>query len=148
MHDLAPLIVFSTIAWIAWMVFSTMRRYQIAKFQTSVQMRLLEKIDSSQTLLSYVETEGGKRFLDTLAVEQMEPTTPYRRILTGAQIGIIFSALGAGLLLVHSMVERYDSDYTVLGILALALGIGSVVSAAACYVLSRSFGLLQHRSNS
>src|SRR5579859_6258084 len=69
MHDLAPLIVFSTIAWIAWMIFSTIRRYQIAKFQTSVQMRLMEKIDSSQTLLSYVETEGGKRFLDTLAVE-------------------------------------------------------------------------------
>lgn len=145
---LAPMIVFSAISLLAWIVFSTIRRYQIAKFQTSVQMKLLEKIDSSQALLAYVETEGGRRFLETLTVEQLEPTTPYRRILTGVQIGITLSALGAGFLVVHSMVLRDNPDYTVFGILALALGVGSVVSAAACYVLSRSFGLLQHGSNS
>ena len=39
-------------AWIAWVIFSTIR-YKIAKLQAEVQTRLLEKVGSGQDLLAY-----------------------------------------------------------------------------------------------
>ena len=137
----------ATIGWLAWLIFSSIRRYLLAKMQSGVQIRLLEKVDSSQTLLAYVESESGRRFLESLRIEQGEPAMPYRRILSGAQTGIILSAFGVGMLVLHSTGVAPDSEFTIFGGLALALGIGFALASAASYLLSRSFGLLQRGSN-
>jgi len=142
-HDvLVPFIVFFTIGWIAWVVFSSIRRHQIAKFQSGVQMKVLEKIDSSQSLLAYSQTEAGSQFLDSLAVERAEQATPYKNILSGVRAGIMLIAFGVGLLLLHSLAGNEAQANTFIGTLAIALGIGFELAAAATYFLSRSFGLL------
>jgi hypothetical protein len=142
-----PFFVMVTIGWLAWVIFSSIRRYLLAKIQSGVQLRLLEKVDSSQTLLAYADTESGRQFLASLRVEQGEPAMPYRRILSGVQSGIVLSAFGIGMLWLHSSGVATDREFTVFGALALALGIGFGVAAVASYLLSRSFGLLQPRSN-
>jgi hypothetical protein len=140
---LVPLIVFSTIGWIAWVVLSSIRRHQIAKFQAGVQMKVLEKIDSSQSLLAYAQTEAGSQFIDSLAVERTEEATPYRSILSGVRAGIILIAMGVALVSLHSMVNGDGPQVCrFFGTLAIALGIGFEVAAVATYLLSRSFGLL------
>jgi hypothetical protein len=144
---LVPFFVGATFAWIAWVIFSTIRRYSLAKMQSGVQMKLLEKIDSGQALVAYADTESGRRFMESLRTEQTEPEVPYRRILGGAQMGVVLSAFGIGMLLLHSTGVAPEREFTIFGGLALALGLGSVLAAAVSYVLSRSFGLLQHRSN-
>jgi hypothetical protein len=143
-----PLVVFTTMGWVAWLVFSSIRRYLMAKMQSGVQMRLLDKVDSSQALLAYVETESGRRFLESLRVEQAEPTMPYRRILSGVQSGIVLSCFGAGMLLLRGYGVAPEPEFAVFGVLALALGIGFGLAAAVSYLLSRSFGLLQRGMNS
>jgi hypothetical protein len=148
MHQiLVPLFVFSTVGWVAWLIFSSIRRYLMAKMQWGVQMRLLEKVDSSQTLLAYAETESGRRFLETFRVEQGEQTIQFQRILSGVQSGIVLSSSGSGMLLLHGYGVAPEREFTIVGVLALALGIGFGIAAVASYVLSRSFGLLQRGSN-
>jgi hypothetical protein len=148
MHNfMVPLIVFATGGWVAWLIFSSIRRYLVAKMQWGVQMRLVEKIDSSQTLLAYAETESGRRFLETLRIEQGEPAMHFQRILSGVRSGIVLSSFGTGMLLLHGYDVAPEREFTVIGVLALALGIGFGIAAAASYLLSRSFGLLQTRSN-
>jgi hypothetical protein len=148
MHKiLVPLFVFSTVGWVAWLIFSSIRRYLLAKMQWGVQMRLLEKVDSSQTLLAYAETESGRRFLETLRVEQGEPTMQFQRILSGVQSGIVLGSFGAGMLLLHGYGVAPEREFTIVGVLALALGIGSCLAALSSYLLSRSFGLLQRGLN-
>jgi hypothetical protein len=148
MHKvLVPLFVFATVGWVAWLIFSSIRRYLLAKMQWGVQMRLLEKVDSSQTLLAYAETESGRRFLESLRVEQGEPTMSFQRILSGVQSGIVLSSFGVGMLLLHGYGVAPEREFTVVGVLALALGIGFGIAALASYLLSRSFGLLERRSN-
>ena len=144
---LVPLFVCTMFGWVAWVIFSSIRRYLLAKMQSGVQIKLLEKVDSSQALLAYAETESGRRFLESLRVEQEEPAMPYRRILSGAQSGVVLSAFGIGMLLLRSTGVAPEREFTIFGGLALDLGIGFVLAAAASYVLSRSFGLLQPRSN-
>jgi hypothetical protein len=142
-----PFFVMATIGWLAWVIFSSIRRYLLAKIQSGVQMRLLEKVDSSQALLAYAETESGRRFLESLRVEQAEPTMPFRRILNGVQSGIVLSSFGAGMLLLHGYGVASEPEFSIFGVLALAIGIGFGVAAVASYLLSRSFGLLQRGSN-
>jgi len=144
---LVPLFLFVMIAWIAWVIFSSIQRYLVTKMQSDVQMKLLAKIDTSQALVAYAETESGRRFVESLRVEQTELAMPYRRILSGAQTGVVLSAFGIGMLLLHSTGVAPEREFTIFGGLALALGIGSILAAAVSYVLSRSFGLLQHGSN-
>ncbi|WP_348267591.1 hypothetical protein P8936_17840 [Edaphobacter paludis] len=139
---LVPFIVFFTIGWIAWVVLSSIRRYRIAKLQYFVQMKLLEKIDSPQTVLAYAETEAGRNFLSSLAVEQAERATPYKSILSGVRAGIMLIALGAALLSLHSLAGNDAQANQFIGTIALTLGIGFEVAALATYFLSRSFGLL------
>lgn len=142
-HDvLVPFIVFFTIGWIAWVVFSSIRRHQIAKFQAGVQMKVLEKIDSSQSLLAYAQTEAGSQFLDSLAVERAERANPYKNILSGVRAGIMLIAFGAALLSLHSIAGDEAQANTFIGTLSIALGIGFELAAGATYFLSRSFGLL------
>jgi hypothetical protein len=146
-HEIVPLFLFAMIGWIAWVIFSTIRRYLLAKMQLSVQMRLLEKVDTSQTLLAYVESESGRRFLESLRVETGEPAMPYQRILGGARTGIVLIAFGIGMLVLHSTGSAPDEEFTVFGGLVLSLGIGFGLASMASYLLSRSFGLLQRTND-
>lgn len=135
---LVPLSLFFMIGWIVWVLFSSIRRYKIAQFQSDVQSRLLQRLDTSESLLTYVETPAGKQFIDGLGTERV---TPYERILSSTQAAIIITAFGVALLVLRSKLPFSDEAFTVFGTLAVALGIGFGVAAAASYLLSRSFGL-------
>jgi hypothetical protein len=144
---LVPFFLFAMVGWIAWVVFSSIRRYLLAKMQSGVQMRLLDKVDSSQTLLAYADTESGRRFLESLRGELGEPAMPFRRILSGVQSGIVLICFGVGMLLLRGYDVAPDPEFKIFGVLAVALGIGFGVAAGASYLLSRSFGLLRPGTN-
>jgi hypothetical protein len=135
---LVPGSLFFMIGWIVWVLFSSIRRYKIAKFQADVQSRLLLRLDTSQSLLAYVETPAGKQFVEGLSTERI---TPYERILSSTQAAIIITAFGVALLVLRSKLPFSDEAFTIFGTLAIALGVGFGVAAAASYFLSRSFGL-------
>lgn len=133
--SLAMIAIPSMFGWIAWVIFSTIRRYKIAKLQADVQTKLLEKVGSGQDLLAYAQTEVGKELLQSLRVERV---SPYGRILGALQTGIILALFGAALLMFHNRGE----GFLLIGAVVTALGFGFVLSALASYYLSKSFGLL------
>jgi hypothetical protein len=135
---IAIISVFSTISWVTWLLFSSIRRYKVARLQADIQGRLLQRFDSSEALMAYAQSDAGKQFTRTI---DMERGTPYGQILTGAQAAVVFISFGLGLLRLHAW-NIGDDGPLVFGTLALALGIGFGVAAALSYVLSRSFGLL------
>src|SRR5215471_15517397 len=85
-------------SWFAWVIFSTFRRYKIAKLQADVQSRLLERVGSGQDLLAYAQTEAGKQLLESLQVERVVSQAPYGRILGSLQAGIVLFCVGSALL--------------------------------------------------
>ena len=55
--DTLPIIaVFSTISWVAWLLFSSIRRYKVAQLQAEIQGRLLQRFDSPDALLGYAQS--------------------------------------------------------------------------------------------
>ena len=71
-----------------------------------------------------------------------ERTTPYERILTSVQAGIIITCFGVALLVLRSKLSFSDEAFTIFGTVAIALGVGFGIAAAVSFFLSRSFGLL------
>jgi len=135
-------VVFGFFAWLVWMIFSTIRRYKIAKLQAEVQNRLLDKVGSGQELLAYAQTDAGKDLLESLRVEGV---SPHARIIVALQTAIVMISVGAAFLLLRNRVEDAQQGFLVLGTLCTTLGIGFAVSSAASYYLSKSFGLLNGR---
>jgi hypothetical protein len=135
---LVPIAVFTMIGWIVWVIFSTVLRYKTAKVQGEVAEALLARFDSAQTMLAYVETESGKRFLSSLA---QESGSAYGSILDCTRWGLVFLIVGGTVCWMHA-AGVVDHDPQVMGILAVALGIGLEAAAVVSYYASRALGLL------
>jgi len=138
----APIVLCLLVAWIAWITFSTIRRYLVAKLQASLQAKLLDRIDSIEALLAYVATEPGRKLVDALRLDQEDRAAPFRSILLGIQACIVLIVLGGAFLLLHAIKILADDSAVVMGALPMALGIGFGIAAGATYVISRNFGLL------
>jgi hypothetical protein len=138
----AIIAVFSTISFITYTIFSSVRRYKMARVQGDVQTVLLARFDSAQNIAAYVETDAGKKLLSGLAFEREAPLAP---TLDCVRWGIVITFLGAAICLLRA-IHAIDSDAIVPGVLALALGIGFEVAAFASWYLYRSMGLTEPRS--
>jgi hypothetical protein len=132
-------ILFGLFGFVAWIIFTTIRRYKTAKLQAGVQTKLLEKFGSGQELLAYVQSDAGKQFLESLTMEQR---TPHEQILGAAQASVILVLLGLALLFLRGRVSGGEEVFLVAGTITLTLGAGFGMSAALSYFLSKSFGLL------
>jgi len=132
-------IFFVLIGFVIWTIFSTIRRYKTTKLQAGLQTKLLEKFGSGQELLAYVQSDAGRRFLESLTMEQR---TPYGRILGAAQASMVLILLAIALLFLRGRVSGAEEGFLVFGTIILSLGLGFGLSAALSYYLSKSFGLL------
>lgn len=147
--------VFSLVAgFLAWVVktFIEYRRWlQVSRVQTDAHNKLLDRLTGHEELLAYIQTPAGRRFLESAPIIDAGPravSAPIGRVIWSAQIGMVLAFAGLGLNFVSGrVVEEVQPPLFVLGVLAIALGIGFVVSAALAYALSRRFGLLEPRTN-
>ena len=120
------------------------------QIQTDVHTKLLDRMTNNQELLSYIETPAGRRFLESpvpMAVAQSPLTgsiAPIARILWSVQIGAVVVAAGIGFLIARASVDDVDlaSVFQVMGSLAIAVGIGFVVSGILSWALSQRLGLI------
>ena len=137
-------ILFGACTFVLWTIFSTIRRYKIARLQADIQAKLVDKFGTTQDLLAYSDTEAGKEFLRSLNLEQQR--SPYGRIIGAVQAGIVSAFFGAALLFLRGRVSGGEEAFLVFGTVFVTLGIAFILSAGASYSLSKSFGLFNRTS--
>lgn len=124
------------------------RWHRISKVNAEVHNKILDRFGSNEELLAYIDSPAGRRFLEATpiapnAVPQRAAGAPYGRMLLSVQIGVVLLALAIGFLVISwDAIEEVQPVVTSLAVLGFCLGVGSIVSAAASYVLSRKLGLL------
>lgn len=152
MNDLWPFLAFvvatSFLTWLIKTILENRRWSRMAKVQADVHSKLMEKFASSQDLQGYMQTEAGRRFLESAPIpidldQKTKLSAPFGRILWSVQVGLILAMGGIALLAVRSNVPDGVQPLTVFGTLGVMLGVGFVLSAAASYVLSRRLGLFE-----
>jgi hypothetical protein len=132
-------LAFGNVAWVAWLLITTVRRVKVARAQAEIQSKLLDKFESSQELLAYMQTDAGQRFVQ-IESEPVVTRNPQTKILGSIKVGTILACLGLGLLLLAGIFG--DEAPLVLGTLALAIGLGFLVSSGISFKLSKSWGLI------
>ena len=132
--------------WIVRTLIDYRRWHRLSKIQAETHTKLLDRFTANDELMAYVQSPAGSHFLQSMPIS-LDPGTramsaPFGRILLSAQAGIVVAAAGMGLYYVSGKVdpELMQPLYT-LGIFALFVGVGFVLSAIVSYVLSKRLGL-------
>jgi hypothetical protein len=139
-------IITGGILWIIKTLVGYRRWYRTSKIQTEVHTKILDRFTSNEDVLAYMQTEPGRRFLESAPPPVEGPVkpmaAPLSRILWSLQAGVVLATGGFGLLFVsRRAISEIAQPLFASGVLVLALGVGFVVSAAASYLLSRHLGL-------
>jgi hypothetical protein len=135
--------VFGSLSFLVWVITDGVRRRRQLQVVSEFHNKLLERMHTPKELSEFLDSPGGAKFMDSIA---MERTHPAHRIMRATQVGIVLGAAGIGCRLVgaQTLVDREASEgFLVLGIILLCVGLGYIVSAAVSYGLSRSLGLFE-----
>jgi len=135
----ALVLVFGTLAWVIWVLFSSIRRYTIARLRTDLQSRLLDKFGSGQELVAYIQTREGREFLGRLSAD---PLLVAARILDAVQAGYLLTIVGVALLILQRWIAEASEALLVFGVLSLALGLGFWATAWHTQFLAKRFNVL------
>lgn len=140
------LTVTGALIWIIRTIVEHRRWSRASKVHTEVHNKLLDRFTANEDLLAYMQTAAGRRFLESAPLSLDAPArpvgAPLSRILWSVQVGVVLAAGGLGLLFVSNrVIEEVAQPLFVIGVLALTVGAGFVVSAGASFLLSRRLGL-------
>jgi len=144
--------MFSMLSFVVWtLVNAWIRRTQL-KSGAAIQKQLLERMASLSDLNEFLTSETGRKLMEGLVVD-IPSSRPKPHILRSAQIGVVLTVLGVGLLSLRWYFGvRYADfgDYEVLTVLAaitLSLGIGFLLATMVSYRLARRLGLFDPSSH-
>ena len=129
---LGGLLVAGFFGWGIYLIASFLRRRQ----QDAMQKHLLEKFASAQDFAAFVQSPAGQKYVMNLS---SAVTSPRNSILSSVQIGIVTLFLGPALITTGMRFQFWILD--TLGMIAVCLGLGFLVSAAASYFLVKKIGL-------
>jgi hypothetical protein len=136
------------LVWLIRTLVDYRRWSRLAKVQTEVHTKLVDRFTANDELLAYIQSPAGSRFLQSAPITlDGAPRTigaPLSRILWSLQGGVVLLAGGIGLSIVSAnATEAAAQPLAGLGVLAIALGLGFIVSAAISFLLSRRLGLIE-----
>lgn len=136
------------VGYICWLWAGTAQRRQRLKLISEVNNKLLDRLGSVQDFSALLQTEAGAKFMQNMASDPpIQGPGPQRRILLAAQTGAVLICLGLGLFAIgvfQHLPSESSQAFTTLGVIALSLGVGFVVSSVAAYRLSSRLGLLSY----
>ena len=144
-------IVATTLGWLIRLLVDYRRWYRLSKVQAEAHNKVLDRMSANEELLAYVQSPAGSRFLESAPIA-LDPGSrrigaPFGRILWSVQAGLVLGAAGVGLQYVSGRISGTNMDAAqplyALGVIALALGIGFVLSSVVSYALSKRLGLFE-----
>jgi hypothetical protein len=146
------MVVAGAFIWLIRTLIEHRRWSRLTRTQAEVHNKLLDRFTSNEEVLAYMQTTGGKRFLESAPIPldagPRSVSAPIGRILWSVQAGLIVAAAGVGLQYISRSIEKTVAQpLMAMGVLGIAVGIGFLVSAFVSFLLSKRLGLLGHGAN-
>lgn len=141
----------SLVVWLIKTLVDYRRWNRLTKIQTDIHTKLLDRFTANDDMLQYIQSPAGSKFLQSspilLDAAPRSMGAPLARILWSVQGGVVLMAAGIGLQVVSTqVVDDASQPLHVLGVLAIALGLGFVISAIISFVISHRLGLIEPAS--
>jgi len=124
------------------------RWLRAVQIQTEAHTKIVDRLSTNEDLLAYLQSPSGQRLLSLTPSVARAPMpgalAPISRILWSLQTGIVVAVGGVGLMIANGrLIEELAQPLYLVATVAIAVGIGFVISAVAAFALSRHLGLLQ-----
>jgi hypothetical protein len=137
--------LFFLIGFVIWVAITAWQRRQRLSIIFDFNRHLLDRLGSAKDFTDFVQTEAGARFMRGLTTAEPASASVQLRIMVSVQIGIILSTLGLGLLALATSRYGNRDELTILGVIAVSVGLGFLLSTLVSYRLARAFGTLPAR---
>jgi len=121
-------------AWIGWLIVEWSR----LKRKSQLQHKLIDKFGTPLELQEFLQTEGGRQFLNFLKIGGHAPR---ERILSSISISTILAFLGIGVFILSLIFTSQGRVYQASAIVMIALAAGLLASALISNKLGRKWGL-------
>ena len=142
---LVPIIVaptfFLLIGWIVWALVEW-RRY---KYQMNVQMKMVDKMGSAADMIQFVDTDGGRKFLETF--KKANEVGTRERMLIAVRRGIILLVVGIAVVLMRNIFPDAIQALSLIGGLCSAFGVGYLLATAVSSKLARNWGIVKDKQD-
>ncbi len=138
-------VTFGGMAWMFKTFLDFLRQRRMSTMMFELQNKVIEKFGTAPEALQYLESEAGRRLLETASTG---PTHPRMRILSSVQMGLILGAAAVGFLLVRGVMPEAAQGFTIVGVLGACVGAGFLLSGGVAYWLTKSWGLINGGSQS
>lgn len=132
-------VTFGMMAWMFKALLDFLGQRRMSKMMFELQTKVIEKFGTAPEALQYLESEAGRRLLETAS---SGPTQPRMRVLGSIQTGVILGAAAVGFLLVRGVMPDTAQGFTIVGVLGACVGAGFLLSGGLAYWLTKSWGLI------
>jgi hypothetical protein len=136
--------VFLMIGYVFYVVANAFTRRQQLRSTTEFHTRLLDRMGTVGEFSQFLNTEGGQRFLGTMASDSAGGAA-HQRVLRALQSGIVMVCLGIGIFMYLGEVPVEAHTYesvAFVGTVSAAVGLGLLISGYVSLRLSRRMGLI------
>lgn len=113
---------FFFLGWIVWL--ETRQKRERQESDIELRSRMLEKFGTSDEFVGFMQTEAGKRFLDS--PKNKAEKSWRKRVASSVSWGAILTMLGIAFLVLG---WGFDEDMMIPGVILIALGIGLAITA-------------------
>ncbi|SRR6266849_3614181 len=127
---LIPFAFFVAVVVIIWLLLR--QRQARTQVRAEFHKQLLDKFSSGREFADFLETKGSQRFLEELWSQKMGPKEQTLRCVRN---GTILTVLGLGML----GLSWIRHGFLIPAVLALALGVGYLISTAISHRLSKQW---------
>jgi len=138
---------FGALSFVVWVVMNSWQRRQHVKLMVEFNNRVLERLGSAKDFSDFLHSDGGDRLMKVLTPER-GLTAPRDRILIAVQSGVVFVAVGLGLVFFTWRTSVVDREaFRLISVIVLSLGLGLLLSSAASYWVARALHLFETNSS-
>jgi hypothetical protein len=138
--------LFGSVVWLVYIIVDGFRRRQRVRMFTEFHSKMLDRIGSAREFGEFFTSEAGTRFLESLASERGSPKV---RILAALQWGLTLVSLGIAIFILLNQYDDFRGDtvdtLVFIATVSVGIGLGTLISSFASYLLSRRMGLLSDR---
>jgi hypothetical protein len=141
--------MFSMLIWIVRAVIQHRRWLKSSQVQADVHSKLMDRMNTNDELLAYIQSPAGRRFLEAVPPRPEADAgfnAPVGSILWSMMAGVVFATVGAGFRVAAGTIgDDVQRAFTVVGVILFSLGIGFLVAALMAFVVSSRLGLFPAR---
>jgi hypothetical protein len=134
---------FGMVSFVIWVVVNGWQRRQHVRLIIEFNNKVLERLGSMREFSDFLHSDGGERLMRVLTSERGS-TGPRDRILAAVQSGVVFGAVGLGLLFVSWRTSGNAHEVlAVISAIVLSLGVGLMLSSAASFWVAKNLGMFE-----